>query len=116
MTDYVFRNGVSGMMRHATGGPNANYPWIGHPRERTTAFPRQPRFALGDAAWADDLATFQALVNANEFMKAIDFLRNSGFRIVTTDVPEAHRTAFIARTRMEIGAAHRGILAGDGWQ
>jgi hypothetical protein len=115
MTDYVFRDGVSGMMRHATGGPNANFPWIGHPRERTNTFPVQPRFALADAAWADDLASFQALVNANEFVKAMNFVRDGGFRIATTDVPEEHRTAFIARARMELGVAHREILAGPGW-
>jgi hypothetical protein len=122
MTDYVFQSGSAGKMRHASGGSGAKnpYPWIGHPRERASARPEQPRFALSGAAWAEDLATFQGLVTASAFGKAVTFITNNGFKIEATDVPEASRAAFIGWTRANLGDRSRTlaaseILSGEGW-
>lgn len=114
MTDYVSRNGL---IRHAA---SKNFPWIGHPRDRLVTFPQQPRFAISGEAWAADLATFQALASANSFGRATDFVRNNGFRIATTDVPEPVRDAFIAWVGQNLGPIQRAvaaseILTGPGW-
>lgn len=120
MTDYEYKSGNSGMFRHSGGGAGARnpFPWIGHPRERESTYPIQPRFALADAAWADDLAAFQALVTADQFDRAMSFVRDGGFKIATTDVPddpEGTRTAFVARVRAQWPSTQRDCLAGSGW-
>src|SRR5688572_20769197 len=113
MTDYVFRDGVSGTMRHALG---KDFPWIGHPRDRASQFPHQPRFAISGEAWAEDLAEFQALVSANDFRGAHQFADRNGFRVALDDVPEAMRAAFKTWMLVNVASHQRDILGGDGWQ
>jgi hypothetical protein len=117
MTDYVFRNGTSGLLRHAA---SRDCPWIGHPRDRAVSFPQQPRFALSGEPWAADRAKFEELASASNFERACDFVRNSGFKIATTDVPEPVRDAFIAWAGQNLGPIQRTvaaseILMGPGW-
>jgi hypothetical protein len=113
MTDYVFRNGVSGMMRHELA---RGAPWIGHPRDRDSQFPHQPRFAISGEAWAEDLATFQALVSANDFAGAYRFADRNGFRVTLDDVPEGLRDAFKTWVQVNVARHQREIIGGDGWQ
>lgn len=117
MTDYIYENGTSGSMRHASGGLGARngYPWIGHPRERRSALPHQPRFALSGPAWSEDQATFQAHVAANNFDRAMTFIVEGGFTIQPADIPEPHRAQFVAWVRGNANVAARDCLAGAGW-
>ena len=117
MTDYSYQSGSSGLMHHTSGGPEASrhWPWIGHPRDREGAFPVQPRFALADAAWAADLAAFEALANASEFERAMRFVKANGFRIATTDIPSGVRTAFIAWVASNWPSVDSDCRSGSGW-
>ena len=108
MADFETQNGLV----RSTRGPNQNWPFIAHPRDRAlrqTPNTTQPRFLLDVADWPAEHAVFQTMLGdsskppSRRFADARAWMSGQGFYAVPTTIVDTDvRTAFTSWVRTNV--------------